>query len=93
MTDIYVYYRVRLEHAAQLHPQVKAMQADLAAQFGVTAALKRRSDEQQSLQTWMEIYEAVPQGFLPALHEATARAQLPVEGERHVETFVDIPCA
>lgn len=93
MTDIYVYYRVRAEHAEQLHPQVATMQADLSARFGVTAALKRRSDEQQWPQTWMEIYEAVPQGFLAALHEAASRAQLPIEGERHVETFVDVPCA
>lgn len=93
MTDVYVYYRVRGEKAAQLHGQVSKMQAELAARFGITAALKRRSDETQSLQTWMEIYEAVPEGFLPALHEAATQAQLPVDGERHVETFVDVPCA
>ncbi len=93
MTDVYVYYRVSTAHAARLHALVKAMQSDLAARFGVKAALKRRSDEQQSPQTWMEIYEAAPEGFLPALHEAARRAQLPIDGERHVETFVDVLCA
>lgn len=93
MTDVYVYYRVRADNAARLTAQVRIMQADLVARFGVAAALKRRSDEQPSSQTWMEIYAAVPEGFLPALHEAALRAQLPVEGERHVETFVDVPCA
>lgn len=93
MTDIYVYYRVRAENVQQLHAQVRLMQADIFARFGVTAALKRRCDEPQSSQTWMEIYEAVPEGFLPALHDAASRAQLPVDGERHVETFVDVPCA
>ncbi len=93
MIDVYVYYRVRAENAASLHAQVRLMQSDLAARFGVAAALKRRSDGQQSPQTWMEIYEAVPESFLPALREAAARAQLPIDGERHVETFVDVLCA
>lgn len=93
MIDVYVYYRVRDENAAQLRARVWAMQAGLAARFSVIASLKRRSDEPPGVQTWMEIYGAAPEGFLPALHDAVRQAQLPIEGERHVETFVDIPCA
>lgn len=94
MTDVYVYYRVRDENVAQLRASVVAMQAGLAALFGVKASLKRRSDEPPGAQTWMEIYGAAPEGFLPALHDAARQAQLPIDGERHVETFVDVvPCA
>lgn len=93
MTDVYVYYRVSDENAAQLRDRVLAMQAALASRYGVSASLKRRSDEAAGAQTWMEIYGAAPADFMPALHEAVCAAQLPIEGERHVETFVDVPCA
>lgn len=93
MIDVYVYYRVRDENAAQLRARVLSMQAGLAARFQVHASLKRRSDEPPGTQTWMEIYSATKEGFLPALHDAAHRAQLPIEGERHIETFVDVPCA
>lgn len=93
MTDIYVYYRVREENAPELRARVLSMQAGLAARFKVAASLKRRSDEPGGSQTWMEIYAAAPEGFLPVLHEAVREAQLAIDGERHVETFVDIPCA
>jgi hypothetical protein len=93
MTDIYVYYRVHESDAIPVRAKVLSMQAELVARFKVSAALKRRSDEPQGLQTWMEIYEAAPEGFLTALSDAAQEARLPIDGERHVETFVDIPCA
>lgn len=93
MTDIYVYYRVRESDAVQVRAQVLSMQAELVARFKVSAGLKRRSDEPQGRQTWMEIYGAAPEGFLTALNDAAQQARLPIDGERHVETFVDIACA
>lgn len=94
MTDLFVYYRVRNDAAMQLQPRVADMQAGLAHRFGVRTALKRRPEEKDGLQTWMEIYMAVPEDFLPVLQQAADSAALPIEGERHIEIFVDLPaCA
>ncbi len=94
MTDFFVYYRVRSEHTAQLRPRIAALQSVLAQRFGIHTALKRRPDEQDGLQTWMEIYADVPGDFLPALQQAVLAADLPIAVERHIEIFVDLPeCA
>ncbi len=94
MTDVHVYYRVASADTAGLRPKILAMQAELASRYGVSTALKRRPEEKDGQQTWMESYFAVPEGFLAALSHASEQWQLPVIGERHVEIFVDIPeCA
>ncbi len=94
MTDLYVYYRVRAEDALRLQPQVQQMQRTLASRFGIAAGLKRRPEEQDGRQTWMETYGDVPDDFLPALQQAAQQAALPIDGERHHEIFVDLaPCA
>ncbi len=91
--DLYVYYRVRLTDAAALQPQVRAMQQDLSGRFGVASSLKRRPEEQDGCQTWMETYLDVPAGFADELAQSASGLAL-VNGERHVETFVDLaPCA
>lgn len=94
MTDIYVYYRLRSELSALMLPHVHTMQADLKARFGVDVSLKRRPEDTDGLQTWMEVYESVPEDFLPALEQAAIDAHLPITGERHIEVFVELPpCA
>ena len=94
MMDLYVYYQVRSDIAERVMPHVLAMQLELESAHGVRAKLKRRPEEKDGLQTWMEVYEAVPQDFLGALEHAAINAYLPIEGRRHVEIFVDIPeCA
>ncbi len=94
MSDLFVYYRVRREIAAQAQLCVARLQADLAQRYGVRTALKRRPEEQQGLQTWMEIYAQVPDDFLSVLQQSALAAGLPIEGERHYELFVDLPeCA
>ncbi len=91
--DLYVYYRVRVEDAARLQPQVEAMQRALSHSHRVQAALKRRPEEKEGRQTWMEIYPDVPEGFASALAGAATALTL-IDGDRHVETFVDlVPCA
>ncbi len=94
MTDLFVYYRVRGDIADQLRPQVAKLQSLLVRRFGVRASAKRRPEEKDGLQTWMEVYEDVPDDFLQALQQATADARLPIEGDRHHEIFEDLPeCA
>ncbi len=91
--DLYVYYRVRADDAARLQPQVRAMQDALSHRHQVQASLKRRPEEKDGRQTWMETYLNVPEHFAAALAGAAASLTL-IDGERHIETFVDLaPCA
>ncbi len=93
LMDLYVYYRVRSDDAIRLQPQVEAMQRALARSHHVQCLLKRRPEETEGRQTWMEIYLDAPEGFASALAGAAASLAL-IDGDRHVETFVDLaPCA
>lgn len=87
MSDLYIYYRVRDEHAALLAPRVRAMQAALGA-----GQLKRRPGAADGVQTWMEIYPDAPAGFDGVLTLAVHQAALPelIAGERHTEVFTDL---
>lgn len=92
MIDLYVYYKVREEHAASLAPRVRAMQADLDA----PAQLKRRPETREGLQTWMEVYPSAASGFDAAVERAALGAGLHelIEGPRRSEIFTDLPpCA
>ena len=91
MIDLYVYYKVRDEHAAQLEPLVRAMQARLAPEAGVAVQLKRRPEARDGLQTWMEVYPGVAAAFVDRLAEAAADAGLAplTEGPRRTEVFVE----
>lgn len=93
--DIYVYYRVRDAHAVQLQPLVSALQADLARRFAVQTGLKHRPQNENGMQTWMEIYLDVPDHFDTALERAAVNADLLplIDGARHIEHFLDFsPC-
>ncbi|MEG1053059.1 MAG: DUF4936 family protein [Janthinobacterium sp.] len=94
--DLYVYYQVKEEHAQALEARVRAMQAKLAAASGVAPQLKRRPDSKDGLQTWMEIYPVVGEGFTELLAGASDEAGLLslTAGVRHTEVFMDLPpCA
>lgn len=90
--DLYIYYRVCNDNAAALCERVRAMQRCLAREYGIVTALKRRPQEKDGRQTWMEIYQAVPAGFDTALERAVAQAGLHAltEGPRNVEYFLDV---
>lgn len=94
--DLYIYYRVPCANAAALQPLLASLQAGLAREHGIHAALKRRPQEKDGRQTWMEVYQDVPAGFGELLERAleqTGAAAL-IEGPRHVELFEDVrPCA
>ncbi len=92
MVELYIYYRVRDEHATVLAVRVRAMQALLRSTQGVAGRLLRRPDTREGLQTWMEVYPAAASGFDAALARALTDADVPalIEGERHIEVFTDI---
>lgn len=96
MKDLYIYYQVKEEHAQALEARVRSLQAKLAADSGVSPQLKRRPESRDGLQTWMEIYPVVGEGFAEQLALAADGAGLLslTAGGRHVETFMDLPpCA
>lgn len=96
MIDLYVYYKVRGVDAARLAPLVRAMQERLATQGGVRGQLKRRPEEKDGLQTWMEIYPDVADGFAEVVAVAAGNAGFDglIEGPRRAEIFTDLPpCA
>jgi hypothetical protein len=68
------------------------MQQSLSREYAIVSSVKRRPEEQAGLQTWMEIYQAVPAGFETMLEQAVMQAGLTelIEGQRHTEHFVDV---
>ncbi|MFC5512523.1 DUF4936 family protein [Massilia jejuensis] len=94
MVDLYVYYKVRDENAARLAPLVRALQSRVIE--AGAARLLRRPGGGDGVQTWMEVYPAVPERFADALAAAAGSAGFEglVEGPRRVEVFVEFPpCA
>jgi hypothetical protein len=92
MIDLYVYYKVREADAPALAPRVRALQAHV----GVPAQLKRRPGASSGLQTWMEVYPGVDDGFPARLEDAARAAAVDdlIDGPRRAEIFMDLPtCA
>lgn len=93
--DLYIYYQVKEADTASLQAAVVLMQTELGQQHGVSCQLKRRPEASDGLQTWMEVYAAVPGDFAAALAVAVDHAGLAAwtSGARHTEVFTDlVPC-
>ena len=94
--DIYLYYTIREADAANARARVDALQRRLAADYNITTGLRRRPETHDGLQTWMEIYPEVPQGFDSVIEQIAAEegvTALTTNG-RHVEYFMELPpCA
>ena len=90
--DLYIYYKVDAAVAADLAPRVAAMQARLAAEHRVAAALRRRPGEQDGQQIWMEVYPDVPSGFDALIRQAVENEGIAalIGGARHTEIFVEL---
>lgn len=90
--DLYVYYRVCSEHVDELRTRAGAMQRWLSQEYGIVTALKRRPEEKDGRQTWMEVYLAAPDGFDVMLERAVAQAGLATltDGQRNTEYFLDV---
>jgi hypothetical protein len=90
--DLYIYYRVRRDNATALQSRVEAMQRCLREDYGIVTGLKRRPEEKEGRQTWMEVYLAVPDGFEAALERVVERERLAdlIDGRRNTEYFVDV---
>ncbi len=87
-TDLFVYYRARIEDASAIAQQVAKLQASL----GLPASLHRRPEVKDGVHTWMEVYRAIPAGFEAQLAAAVADSPLPglIAGERHCEFFLEV---
>ena len=96
MRELFIYYRVELDHVPAALAALRAMQARLIdARPHVRARMLYRPDTPDRLQTWMEIYSTDfmqhPQGIsveLQAEIESRAACLAPfIHGTRHVEVF------
>lgn len=95
LRSLFIYYRIASADAAAARAVVEAMQDTLRERHaGLQAALWRRPQEKDGMQTWMETYTH-PEGVNEAIEADIAAAALAlsprVQGPRHVEVFV--PCA
>ncbi|MEC5217091.1 hypothetical protein RCH09_002048 [Actimicrobium sp. GrIS 1.19] len=94
--DLYIYYTIQAGDAALALQRVTQLQQQLAAAYDIVPQRKRRVDQSDGVQTWMEIYPAVPPGFDRVIAQAAAEHGLTAlaQGERHVEYFSELtPCA
>jgi hypothetical protein len=94
--ELFVWYRVRHDHADEARAAVLALQRTLRSRWpGLHARLLVRDEDETS--TWMETYSLPARdvdddsGIDAAIAAAIAAAALPLEGlidgPRHVETF------
>lgn len=94
MIDLYVYYKVRIEDAGALAPRVRAMQMQLTRgrEGHGQPLLQRRPETRDGLQTWMEVYPGVGEGFGTLVDQAVLNAGLApyIQGPRRTETFIDL---
>lgn len=90
--DLYIYYRVPCANVRALRARIELLQQTLSAEYGIVTGLKRRPEEKDGRQTWMEIYQATPTGFDTVLEAAVAQAGLSdlIDGGRNTEYFVDV---
>ncbi len=100
MPELFIYYRSRVECAAEVVAQVRGFQAQLVLEHpALVARLLRRPEPKDGLLTWMETYAFATMNPAPTL-DAELQQQIEIraacirrliEGERHTEVF--IPCA
>ncbi|MFK0376305.1 DUF4936 family protein [Pandoraea sp. NPDC090278] len=96
--DCYVYYRVSTTQTDAAREAVARLFALTAGRFGVSGCIQWRADVSandvaKGGTTWMERYDDVDAAFVEALPQLAVESGLAslLEGERHIECFVDIP--
>ncbi len=86
--NFYIYYRVPSQDSARVRGAVEELQRLITARTGIIGRLLCREDDPQ---TWMEIYESVPdtEGFQQLLDEEMQRLGLEdlIGSARHTEIF------
>lgn len=89
--DCYIYYKSSRNASAEIINEVGKVSAVLAQKNLAQPVLQTRLNTAGDLVTWMEVYKAVDHQFLPRLNTLISHSALPqlIEGERHVEFFVD----
>ena len=101
MTELFIYYRARVDRASALRVEALAMQARLRREHpGLNARLLCRPESVDGLHTWMETYATDPMqrgvDVVAAARrsidaEAAGLVSL-IEGPRHMEVFVACAC-
>ena len=93
LRTVYVYFTAPYTQAKAVQQAASLHLAEMAAEHSLSGHLQVRQEllEINALQTWMEIYEAVPRSFDLGHFKvaSTALARL-IQGERQVEVFVEV---
>lgn len=90
---LYVYFKVPDNAAHDLLPRWRAWLDDIHAACGVRGALMRRpATGADGLQTWMEVFYDIPDGFSETLGQLWSAQDLhaSIQGTRHLELFEDL---
>jgi hypothetical protein len=101
MRELFIYYRSRVECAAEVAALVRGFQAQLALEHpALVARLLRRPETRGGLLTWMETYalatmnpdHAIDAELQQQIEAAAACLRGLIEGERHTEVFTTCAC-
>jgi len=89
---LYVYFRIPDARATEALPHWHRWMETVAEATGIGGTLMRRPDVKDGLQTWMESYADVPPAFDATLDGLWRQSGLQswLDGERHLERFVDL---
>lgn len=89
---LYIYFRIPDARAGEARPHWHRWMETVAEATGIGGTLMRRPEVANGLQTWMECYADVPPAFEATLDGLWRQSGLQgwLDGERHMERFVDL---
>jgi len=97
MLELYVYYRVAATNQEQAQREVQRFQKQLAERHqGLQSRLLRRPEEEDGLQTWMEVYtrpdssDGISQNLQADIEQAATVLKTLISGPRHQEIFQSV---
>lgn len=89
--DCYIYYKAASEHAQQVQSCFARLQSNLL-NLAIAPRLQRRPQASNSLHTWMEIYQDIPENFEPILAVAVSASGIldVLASDRRLEYFSNV---
>ena len=89
--DCYIYYKAAIEHAQQIQTCFACLQSNLPI-LALPPRLQRRPQASNSLHTWMEIYQDIPENFESILAVAVSASGIldVLASDRRLEYFSNV---
>lgn len=90
--DCYIYFKTMSSQETEVISEEQLLQTHMQQQTGIAHDLQRRPSAQDGLHTWMEVHRQVSPDFEQQLARAYAQTRLSelLQGERHMEYFMDV---